>query len=180
MDEWTPRVKGYHCNEESKVNQFELGDFKSLKSTEDGKWLGSGVYFWDNYSNALYWKNQKERKQKEKNFKVTTALLSLENLLDLTDLGDIDFCLKVIDLLKRQGVTEFIEGEIGRNINVLFNVTEIFNKYDILKSHGLYTKELKTEFFVVNEKIPYLTTRVKTIYCVKNEEAIQQIKKVGE
>ncbi|MGK8294088.1 hypothetical protein [Staphylococcus arlettae] len=180
MNEWTPRVTGYHCNEEYKVNQFELGDFKSLKSVEDGKWLGSGVYFWDNHSNALYWKKQKERKQKEKNFKITTALLSLENLLDLTDLNDIDFCMKIIDYLKSIGVTEFIEGEIGKNINVLFNDTSFFKEYDVLKSNGLYKKELRTDFFNVNEKIPYLTTRVKTIYCVKNEKAIQQIQKVGE
>ena len=54
-------IKGYHCNDLERTKKF-VENKELIMTQEDGYWLGKGMYFWDNLSNAHYWKKEKERK----------------------------------------------------------------------------------------------------------------------
>lgn len=174
MTKMEPRIYGYHCNEKSNIISFKDGDYSKAKDVTDIEWLGHGIYFWDNQSNAIYWKKKKknDRKNKDKEFDIMQVMLSLERLLDLTDLDDIDFCLEVLKDLEKKGVKVRNPKYPGKTLNYLFHETQIFEEYHILKSCGIYKKHLKPQFFKPIKGSPHLTTRVKMMYCVKNEECI--------
>lgn len=55
-------IKVYHCNDKQRCEKFLKEDNYLIWSEEDGIWLGSGMYFWDNLSNAKYWKGEKNEK----------------------------------------------------------------------------------------------------------------------
>jgi hypothetical protein len=69
-----PIIKVYHCNLSEKCNEF-ISENKLLESNHpyDSLWLGKGMYFWDNFGNAKYWKNEKLKKDKTKNFKIVSC-----------------------------------------------------------------------------------------------------------
>jgi len=78
-------VIGYHANEYQKCERFLSGKFEVSNDTD---WLGTGMYFWDNLSNAKYWKREKVRKgdpPHEEACKIVKARISCEHLLDLAD-----------------------------------------------------------------------------------------------
>ena len=56
-----PNVNVYHTNDRLKIENFL--ETSELIISKDTNWLGSGMYFWDNLSNAKYWKNEKLRKR---------------------------------------------------------------------------------------------------------------------
>ena len=62
-----PNVNVYHANDRLKVENFL--ETNELIISKDTNWLGKGMYFWDNLSNARYWKNEKLRKKGYKNNK---------------------------------------------------------------------------------------------------------------
>ena len=66
-----PNIIVYHCNDIERCDIFlEKKDYM-IESKEDGIWLGEGMYFWDNYSNANYWLHEKERKDtQDKQFSI--------------------------------------------------------------------------------------------------------------
>lgn len=51
----------YHCNDKTRCQKFLDNKKFMIESKEDGIWLGNGMYFWDNLSNAKFWyrKNNK-------------------------------------------------------------------------------------------------------------------------
>lgn len=77
------KIIGYHTNSLSKCMDF-ITTSHLVWCEEDGNWLGSGMYFWDNLSNAKFWQVKKE-KYGAIDVKIVRALLSLTDLLDLTD-----------------------------------------------------------------------------------------------
>ena len=38
----------YHCNDSTRCQKFLQDHTYVIESQEDGIWLGSGMYFWDN------------------------------------------------------------------------------------------------------------------------------------
>ncbi|WP_203641988.1 hypothetical protein [Levilactobacillus andaensis] len=60
----------YHVDTISQNEKFIAGAF--WPSKEDGKWCGRGMYFWDNFANAEYWRRDWQRRQKSE-FSVATA-----------------------------------------------------------------------------------------------------------
>ena len=76
-----PNIIVYHCNDIERCDIFlEKKDYM-IESKEDGIWLGEGMYFWDNYSNANYWLHEKERKDtQDKQFSIIkgNAIISIQ------------------------------------------------------------------------------------------------------
>ena len=59
MTELTPNIIAYHTNYDFKCNHFIKT--KTPIISEDTYWLGDGMYFWDNLSNAKFWVNKKKK-----------------------------------------------------------------------------------------------------------------------
>ena len=174
MTELVPNVIGFHCNDEIRCTSF-LSDPKYLIwSNEDGMWLGSGMYFWDNVGNAQYWRIGKIRKDKARKYKYTIvkAHLILTNILDLTDKTVYD---KVNSLWS--DLCETIGGipkdcPIGKKLNLLYN-NYMHDRIDIIKAFGYYPKTPDNGFFCIQPyERPSLSIKIKCIYSVKNVRCV--------
>ncbi|WP_180542255.1 hypothetical protein [Staphylococcus haemolyticus] len=188
MEEYKERITGYHSNMESKIIKFQNKELPLLESLEDGYWLGKGMYFWDNYGNAQYWQ------RKVNGRKIVKVILSLENLLDLTDKNHLRKLKKSFSWLKKKGSRSIDfaklddEYELGLVINTIFKESDKFSEwFHIVKCHGLYRDWTENDILTgkkVNineiERSNFVTSVVKTIYCVKDERAIYHICGEGE
>lgn len=173
---YLPNLKLYHCN--TKIN-IELAisnnNYLILKSTNDKYWIGDGVYFWDNLSNAKYWKSEKERKNSSNpekfEFSIVSAIVKLDKLLDLTDSDILRALEEVFDQFYKIN-SQFKKLYFGEKINFyLKEYPNIKNKYEVIKANGNYPK-LKTNLFPYNPKRVGITSNVRTIYNVINLNAI--------
>ena len=56
---------GYHANESERCRPFLQNKINLIVSI-DREYLGNGMYFWDNKSNAKYWYFEKKERAKAK------------------------------------------------------------------------------------------------------------------
>lgn len=83
----------YHCNDKTRCQKFLDNKKFMIESKENGIWLGNGMYFWDNLSNAKFWYRKKQQKHNE--LLIVQSNVYTDFLLDLTDL---DVCNKMEQL----------------------------------------------------------------------------------
>lgn len=167
----------YHCNDKNRCMKFLSSDTYMIISEEDGKWLGKGMYFWDNLGNAKYWKGEKQRKKPNGNFVILKARVSIENLLDLTD---TEICVMLEKLwnaykIKIGADTDDRTVDLGRKLNLLYKcVPEFKDFYKVIKIYGKYNRTPNNGFFHYNISDSRIepTLAVKSIYNVKCKEAI--------
>ncbi|MGF7194073.1 hypothetical protein [Staphylococcus pasteuri] len=175
-------IKAYHSNMPKNINSFLDGSVNLLESLEDGYWLGKGMYFWDNYGNAQYWQRKVESRE------IVKVILLLEKLLDLTDKNHLNKLQSAFNMLKKKGSKSIDfanledEYELGLVINTIFKEVKKFSDhFHVVKCHGLY-KNWDEQKIITGKKIKiheisrsnFVTSLVKTIYCVKDERAIFQ------
>lgn len=172
-----PNILGYHCNDKKRCKDFIEKNKLIWSSSEiDGQWLGNGMYFWDNLSNAKYWEKEKQRKNKNDEFDIVVANISLQRFLDLTDedvvCGVERYWGKLNDELQltREGEVVYI----GEKLNYLFEYVEAFKEFNTLKIHALYPrkKEKIINYKISSNKTPRPTTQVRSIFSIKNKSAI--------
>lgn len=174
-------LKLYHSNIDHICRDFVDGNIDLIKSVEDGHWLGDGMYFWDNLSNAKYWKKRKEKDKRNANNKILIieSIVFLDNLLDLSDL---DICNKIEELhfkiysrMNNRNYNIYRELTLGYKLNLIYEkVPDFYKKYNVIKIIAKYNNSPKNKlynFSVNNSKIEP-TSSVKTIYNVKSKEAI--------
>ena len=150
-----------------------------IESKEDGIWLGEGMYFWDNYSNANYWLHEKERKDtQDKQFSIIKGNAIISKILDLTDF-DICNTFEKIWRLYANKVGIDINIPLGKKINFLFdNVTFVRDAYDVIKIHGKYNRTPENDLYRYNIHSTQTepTLNVKTIYSVRKNDCLFNFK----
>ena len=112
-------VDVYHANDRLKVENFLKTN--ELIISKDTNWLGSGMYFWDNLSNAKYWKNEKLRKNETIDIKIIKGKIFLEKLLDLTDEETVKKIDKTWDIISKDSEIKKMEIkkiELGRKLDI--------------------------------------------------------------
>lgn len=181
-----PNIIGYHANDKKRCERF-LQDNCYMIASEDTHWLGDGMYFWDNLSNAKYWAKEKRRKQETQTIWIVESHIILDNVLDLTD---SELRQKIWELwvlydrqLKRAGKFNSQKYKyLGQRLNALFKVFPSLSSYDVIKAHAHYPKTpsdklLDEVYKFLPEDIPYVDDSIKTIYCVKRNKKIMNRKK---
>lgn len=131
----------YHCNDKTRCQKFLDNKKFMIESKEDGIWLGNGMYFWDNLSNAKFWYRKKQQKHDE--LLIVQSNVYTDFLLDLTDL---DVCNKMEQLWNKV----YKENEIkipkdkitlGVKLNYLYDYYDMFKDvYQVIKVIGKYKK----------------------------------------
>ena len=114
-----PNIDVYHTNDEFKIEKFLKTN--ELIISKDTNWLGNGMYFWDNLSNAKYWKNEKLRKKETTNIKIIKGKIFLEKLLDLTDEETaryIDDIWSFISKFSKIQKMKIEKAELGRKLKI--------------------------------------------------------------
>lgn len=157
-------ILGYHCNEKQLCVKF-VNSGKMIICVNDKYWLGEGMYFWDNLSNAKYWKVQKAKKQPCCEHAIVKASISLEKMLDLTDKETLSL---VLQCWEKHNIA------YSKNVKIIEHgkIVDFFTKKysnivdcDVVKCCGYYG-------YNNTKKTPHLTDQAKIIYNVKSESAI--------
>ena len=178
-DKLRPNILLYHCNFSEKCKNFLCEDSGLIWSNEDGIYLGDGMYFWDNISNAEYWEKIKQKSSKD------TLILRCNVFVDkLLDLTDKDICNKVNELwkelnnsmIKRRDYNIY-NGKtyLGDKLNLLFKELPTFSEsYYVIKAYYKYNKTPQSNLFKYNiyDKIIEPVLNIKCIYNVKNNSVI--------
>lgn len=171
----------YHCNDKTRCQKFLDNKKFMIESKEDGIWLGNGMYFWDNLSNAKFWYRKKQQKHDE--LLIVQSNVYTDFLLDLTDL---DICNKMEQLWNKV----YKENEIkipkdkitlGVKLNYLYDYYDMFKDvYQVIKVIGKYKKTPQNSFYKydLDSRRAEPTTAIKCIYNVKNVDAIATREKV--
>ncbi len=163
-----PNIIGYHTNSKEKCERYiNEGIFIESK---DIKWLGCGMYFWDNISNAIYWREEKIRKMEAAELLIIKANVLIEELLDLTDLQVLEFINQMWDLYCERINRKKRKAPMGKKLDALFKMfEELDESYSVMKVNGFYKKTPVSDFFVESNN-SMITNKVKTIYCVRRKE----------
>lgn len=178
MNNIVPQIYGYHCNDKERVNDFISGKLDSIESEDDGIWLGNGMYFWDNLSNAEYWKSEKERKKKggiqDGDFLIVQSMIRISKLLDLTDEQSCESMEKLIEIMCEKGFKLNLDSAtLGQKINFLFETPLFDDIYEVIKVHGEYPRKKISKFINYQQNNNTQPThKIKTIYKVYNNNSI--------
>lgn len=171
----------YHCNDKTRCQKFLDNKKFMIESKENGIWLGNGMYFWDNLSNAKFWYRKKQQKHNE--LLIVQSNVYTDFLLDLTDL---DVCNKMEQLWNKV----YKENEIkipkdkitlGVKLNYSYDYYDMFKDvYQVIKVIGKYKKTPQNSFYKydLDSRRAEPTTAIKCIYNVKNVDAIATREKV--
>jgi hypothetical protein len=93
---------GFHGCDLDKREQLVISPDKVKKSEESFDWLGHGFYVWENnYSRALEWAKDKQRRGSIKTPSVVGVVYQLEYCLDFTDSEFITLLPAYYDALKK-------------------------------------------------------------------------------
>lgn len=169
-------IKGYHVNDKKRCLKF-ISDTSYLITSKDKYWLGYGMYFWDNKSNANYWLSEKKRKKPKEEYVKTVSNIYIdeEMLLDLTDKS----CLETLNNLWKlycKKIDENIKQPLGVKIDKLFNFFDYLNdNIKVVKGIGDYDIELKKRNYFINvsnSSGPQIKENLKTIYCVRSSTMV--------
>ena len=168
----------FHSNEENLCDAFLSGKESLLLSgnSNDDKWLGQGMYLWDNRGNATWWNNKQAKRHPEKKYKIVKINACTDDLLDLTD---YDVYIKTKALWERYcKLTETDPNvPLGNKLNtmysafsdwnIMYKVIKIFGKYNRTPSRGIFT-------FDYNSMDAEPTMAVKCIYSIKDGSCITE------
>lgn len=92
---------GFHGCDESSRDKLIMNPHDVEPSKKLHDWLGNGFYIWENnYSRALQWANDKEKKKKISIASVVGVVYTLSNCLDFTDSEFIDSISEYYYLMK--------------------------------------------------------------------------------
>lgn len=170
------KIIGYHAKDCTKCDNFLKGEFVV---SEDSFWLGNGMYFWDNLSNAEYWNNEKVKKREVASLekcKIVRAEISCEDFFDFTDRNiqnrfqELWDKIKNRDSVKRKNIKGF-----GDKIDCVFSFYPFLNDCSVIKAIADYSIAFKTKKKRMNhpvfENANFVST-IKTIYSVRKGNAI--------
>ncbi|WP_051196022.1 hypothetical protein [Clostridium paraputrificum] len=171
-EEFRENFKGYHVNDKERCLKF-ISDKSYIIISDDRCWLGKGMYFWDNESNAIYWKKEKDRKNPGvENIIVNSNIyINDEILLDLTDedvVNDLNDLWKAY--CEKSG--EKMNQPLGLKLDKLFDFFDELNELKVIKCIGDYDIDRKNINYFIQRKNfngPQVRGRLKTIYCIKDE-----------
>ena len=165
----------FHSNEEEECSKFvSEKDYLILsKNSRDNRWLGKGMYFWDNKGNADWWNKQQCRRHPEKSYVIALANANLDQMLDLTDY-DIYMKLEELWINNCKKMKKNPNVPLGNKLNYFFDSFGFGTIYAIIKVYGKYNSTPNGGLF----KFEYDSMRaeptigVKCIYNVKSERCI--------
>lgn len=173
MEELRSNIVAYHVNDYERCKKY-VEDSEYLILSEDTKWLGYGMYFWDNDSNADYWVKQKKRKDlKDRDIAKTKSNIYIDKMLDFTDENHRKMFHSLWEKYKELEEIDEDEVLLGIKVDKLFDYFPILRQnFFVIRVYGNYKYTPKDGLIVYDLKKAECEpiTHVKTIYSVKNNE----------
>lgn len=160
-------IEGYHVNSKEKCQDFLNKNISWIVSA-DKEYLGKGMYFWDNKANAKYWFIQRRKKLSNSEFMVVSCNLSLDYLLDLTDIDIVTKMDRLWRVIEKRRVKERLPEKAGARLDYIRKYDSLVGRLTVYKMIAQYDRN-EPKYAIGNS---YMAYNVKTIYCVKDPEAI--------
>lgn len=167
-------IIGFHTNNKKKIKNFIEKGIPII--SEDITWLGRGMYFWDNISNAKYWKNEKIRKGEvlEKDIDIIKANIIIDDILDLTDKETCEAFNYLWNGISYKKRCKIKDNELGKKIELIFEMYSYLKEsIKVIKCFGNYKNNIDKFDFLNGSR---LTLNSKTIYCVIDYNCIKNPK----
>ncbi|WP_346920618.1 hypothetical protein [Clostridium sp. UBA7339] len=142
--------------------------------SEDTYWLGFGMYFWDNRSNAKYWMHIKRNQNPDKEYIGVRANIFIyeDILLDLTDESTVEKIEEIWDMYCKLN-KEKQSQPLGIKLDKLFDFLEEWDDLNVIKGIGDYNiNQNKSDSLRLsnNYKGPQIRGGLKVIYCVRQPD----------
>ena len=170
-----PNLLLYHCNDAERCSQYLSNEDYIILCQEDGDWLGDGMYFWDNKSNAEYWYQKKLKDDSSKEYLIVQSQVLLSKILDLTDEKVCSFMSRLWSIYTTK-IKVKENAETGLKLNCLFRYYHdlLGTAYHVIKVFGFYPGNSEQSFIVYDPKKrkPLPCMDIKCIYSVRNKECI--------
>lgn len=171
-------IRGFHSNDTERCRRFLSDDAYIIECKSDTEFLGTGMYFWGTETDAKWWKEEKDKEM------IVSAVLSLNNVLDLTDQEIVSYIESFVEKIdcskwfkrhdKRKMLAMSSEKVPGVRLDAVFQAFGTYlGKFDVLKGRQQTTRKEMDFFFGTK-----LTTQAVDIYCVKNANPISERKEV--
>lgn len=165
----------YHSNKKYKCEKFiHQSDYLIVSENDrDDIWLGRGMYFWDNRGNVEWWNKKQRKKHSLDSFSIIIANVSLDKLLDLTDIDIYKKLEEVWNAICNKAKLDS-NRPLGNKLDYLFDIEKYSMEYYAIKVYGKYNNTSNDGIF----KFDYRTNKaeptmaVKCIYNVRNVECI--------
>ena len=186
-------IKGFHfCEHTRKCNAF-VDKQLAIVATGPSQWLGDGMYFWDNYGNALYWRRELNGDHIPEKDCMVTADIDMDYVLDLTDeetqvrinraMQDILQIKKVSPRNRshrslRNKISKDEELTPGQRLDYLLKYSRYRDELrgiKVVKATGRHPRlndDNKVLSSLWGKKWPRPVVDTKIEYCVKDESAI--------
>lgn len=166
----------YHVNSPEEVSavvkSFDNGDGRLFFTKENGYWAGNGMYFWDNEGNANYWKkNRKKNRNLDSDILVADLLLDEDSVLDLTNEEVLNVWNDLWPKVAKKYNTS-IDCSPGKKINL---ICRTLGTVKVVKVCGFYPQKNEHSFFEGNIEKPHMTSRTKTIFCIKDSDRLRNV-----
>ena len=161
-------------------NKLFLSRKTLLMASNERIWLGAGMYFWDNISNAKYWKRQKKKHDRYSAFSIIEASLrcNLDDLLNLTDEKTVEELQEYVEKCKKlyhhqTGIEIDLDSmKTGEIINFAYKCSELF---DNGKTFKCVEEKLPSNYLQLIQNnaatilFPYLRSVISQITLLGNE-----------
>ncbi len=174
MEQNLPNIIGYHTNKKDKCQDFINGKLLLSKGTND-TWLGKGMYFWDNFSNAIFWRKKRMHSDKcpyEEYYGIVRSNILINNILDLTDENQRNKFANIWLIAKQNSAIKNLNNiGLGQKIDYIFeSFPDLFKEYPIIRAYTEYSylKERNSIFENTN-----FTYNIKNIYSVRDNSLLK-------
>lgn len=174
------RIIVYHAQTEERCEHFLSGKFEC---STDTKWLGCGMYFWDNMANALYWQKELKRKEPKGRIAITQALIEFcpDELLDFTDTETLATFERIWIFLccmdRTKKLKRMTSAMIGSKIDKFLELEkddEFFGNVKLVKGFGEYRDKKSLNLTPDILWGTRLICDVKVIYSVRTADVIKE------
>ncbi len=167
-------IRGYHSNTEQKCKDFIEKNI--LIKSDDQLFLGKGMYFWDNSTNAMEWKETKKRQYPNDNILTVMARINIDNILDLTDKKVIDTINelwgKYIKKLRGNDIGKFYCSDEKVKLGVVLDSLPIINQLPVRRIALNYRTDYNPFYKFSNLKVCNFSSSMKMVYMVKDKNCI--------
>lgn len=166
QDECVIEKIGYHTTSREDAKKIKENGFRL--SEKNNEWLGAGIYFWEQYSDAIWWKQYVKGSLKENNTILKYNLKCDEKFfLDLTDKKKME---EYLNFVKKFNKEKFKKKKIKfknkeQYRNYYLNIYAEQNEFKIL------TYDFENEKY---HKGGFLVRVVQ--YCVKDNSCLKEIR----
>ena len=165
----TENVRVYHTNDKSKCDKFIVKNGQEMIVSKDRVYLGKGMYFWDNLSNAHYWFKERKRKDYTVVLGIVSCGIYLSSILDLTD---DNIRARVNEIWKdfEQKDDENMS-QLGLRLDYILRFSPLMKKFKGIKAHVSYDNPIGAEGTIFSGS--HIDATVRTIYCIKCNSTIK-------